>query len=265
MKNKKIIIYIIIVFMFIFNYMYTIFPNLTRKNEVEKFENYQYAHRGLYNDEIPENSMKAFELALENGYGIEFDVQSTLDNQLVVCHDQNLMRMCGKDILIEENTYETIKDFTLLESEEHIPLFKDVLDLVNGQVPIIVEIKYNTNWENTAKLVAEMLDTYNGDYFIQSFHHKTLKWFRKNRPNVIRGQLSADFFEYYEIKGQLYKKFIFSNLMRNYISRPDIIIYEYQHRYQPSFLLLKNVLHCKTGYYVLDIDNNIKTNIKIVH
>lgn len=103
-----------------------------------------YAHRGLHNlsEGVPENSMAAFRRAAEHGYGIELDVQLTRDGQVIVAHDYDLKRICGIEKEIDSLTYEELSRFPILGTEERIPLLEDVLKLVKGQVPLIVEIKY---------------------------------------------------------------------------------------------------------------------------
>ena len=127
-------------------YFYCIMPRLSRKKEAQAFLHHLFAHRGLFakDQSIPENSMAAFSNAVAHGYGIELDIQLTKDKQLVVFHDHTLTRMCGIDLPVCEMTYEELRKYTLLDTDERIPLFKDVLDLVNGKVPLLVEIKLPT-------------------------------------------------------------------------------------------------------------------------
>ena len=154
-----------------------------------------YAHRGLHDLSlgIPENTMAAFRRAVEHGYGIELDVQLTKDGQVVAAHDFDLKRICGVEKDVDELTYEELKALPVLGTAEHIPLFQDVLDLVDGKVPLLVEIKYKHVGSSICRKAAELLDHYSGSYCIESFHPVALMWFRKYRPYTVRGQLGMNF------------------------------------------------------------------------
>ena len=128
----KILLLTVCIAVFLFClYFYCIMPRFSRKKEAKKFLHYLFAHRGLFTPDqsIPENSMAAFTHAIRHGYGIELDIQLTKDKQVVVFHDHTLTRMCGIDLPVCEMTYEELQKFSLLHTEEKIPLFEDVLKL----------------------------------------------------------------------------------------------------------------------------------------
>ena len=129
------------------------------------------AHRGVHNNkDIPENSIKAFKLAIKNGYAIEFDVQITKDNKLVVFHDDNLVRMTGLNKNIQDLDYDEIKDLKLLDNNEKIPTFKEFLDLVSGKVFLDIEIKSTKKVDLVTTLVLEELANYKGELQLKSFN-----------------------------------------------------------------------------------------------
>lgn len=101
------------------------------------------AHRGMHSikNGIPENSIKAFEKAIENSYIIELDVHILKDKSVIVFHDDNLKRMTGLNKDVRDVSYNEIKDLKLQNTNFNIPLLKDVLKLVDGKVPIIIELK----------------------------------------------------------------------------------------------------------------------------
>lgn len=99
------------------------------------------AHRGLWNEEFTENGMKAFENAITHGCAFELDIHLTADGELVVCHDQDLVRTTGKEGLIEHLTLKEIKENYRLFDGGEIPTMKEVLDRTNEEVPIVVELK----------------------------------------------------------------------------------------------------------------------------
>lgn len=103
------------------------------------------AHRGLHNEMYTENGLNAFKNAVDHNLPLELDVHLSKDNQLIVCHDADLIRTTGKAGIIEDLTVKEIKDnYKLLDGSE-VPTFKEVLDLVNEQVPIIIELKCEGN------------------------------------------------------------------------------------------------------------------------
>ena len=124
-------------------YLFTSAPGFHKREKWQHLTGWDYAHRGLHDNEhgIPENSMAAFQRAVDKGYGIELDVHLTADNQLVVFHDDTLTRMCGINKKISGFLYSYLQQLRLLGTGEGIPLFKDVLALVDGKVPLIIELK----------------------------------------------------------------------------------------------------------------------------
>ena len=210
-------------------YGFLVAPRMTNKPDVSVLKGVHYAHRGLHDNtgDAPENSMKAFQKAVDAGYGIEMDVQLTKDKIPVVFHDETLKRMCGVEGKVWEYTYEELQEFRLAQSEECIPKFEDVLALVDGKVPLIVEYKLDVPSTEVCEIADPMLQNYKGVYCIESFHPYAVKWYRDNRPEVIRGQLSQDFSKEEKYQG----KFIYwmlSNLLTNVLTRPDFIAYNHR-------------------------------------
>ena len=117
------------------------------------------AHRGLHNDKYTENGMNAFSNAIRHNVAIEFDIHLTKDNELIVCHDEDLKRTTGKSGIIEDLTLEEIKNnYRLLDGGE-VPTFLEVLDLVHEQVPLVIELKvFRKNYKPLAKKVIEVLN-----------------------------------------------------------------------------------------------------------
>lgn len=152
------------------------------------------AHRGLHNEALPENSLGAFKNAVLHGYAIETDVHITTDKVIVVFHDNSLKRMTGESGKIDEMSYDELKDITLLGGDnEHIPTFDEFLELVDGKVPLLIEIKDHKEIGELEELLTERLRRYNGQFAIQSFNPFIVRWFKKNAPEFIRGQLASYF------------------------------------------------------------------------
>lgn len=219
-------------------YLFLIMPQLTRRPDLSSWTYLHYAHRGLHQSHTasPENSLAAFRLAVEHNYGIELDVQLTKDKVPVVFHDYSLKRMCGVDKKISALTLEELKKFNLYDSKEHIPTLQEVLDLVDGKVPLIVEFKAETSKVSVCEITAPMLDRYKGLYCIESFNPAVLFWYRKNRPAIMRGQLASNLIRDKE-KGNPVLYFILQNLLMNFLTKPNFISYNYVHRNMLSFVL----------------------------
>ena len=210
---------------FVIAYFLMIMPRMTGKPDTEAFMHHLYAHRGLFDNEsdAPENSMKAFKKAVDAGFGIEMDIQLTKDGQMVVFHDWNLKRMCGVEGKVCEYTFEELQQFSLLKSEEKIPIFTEVLKLIDGKVPLIIEYKIETPDASVCEVGNEILRDYKGVYCIESFNPFGVHWYKKHRKDVVRGQLSEDF-----LKNGLPKTpvhFIVGNLLTNFWAKPDFIAY----------------------------------------
>ena len=223
-------------------YLLSIVPNRGRKEKMKVFEKQYIAHRGLFDNEseAPENSIPAFRRAVEQGYGIELDVQLTTDNRLVVFHDETLQRMCGFDKKLTECSYDELKHYRLAKSDEKIPLFDEVLKVIDGKVPLIVEVKSEGDWKKTTQLMAERMDSYRGCYCMESFHPFAVKWFKDHRPEIIRGQLSTNYFKD-KINRKWYEKFLLSNLMLNFLTKPDFIAYNHLWKKDFSYTLCRKL------------------------
>ena len=184
------------------------------------------AHRGLHNGStVPENSLLAFESAIEQNYPIELDVNLLSDGGLAVFHDQDLKRITGVSGKISEQDSSKIKRLKLLGSSQYIPSIDEVFELVNGKVPILIEIKNDGAVGELEKILLNKLSYYSGEYAIQSFNPFSISWFKKNAPQISRGQLSGDF---KSENLEWYKKVLLRNLLMNWASSPDFIAYDIQ-------------------------------------
>lgn len=208
-------------------YLLLIMPRVTPRPMYE-FKGWQYAHRGFHDNktDAPENSAKAMELAVKNGYGIELDVQLTKDEKVVVFHDATLKRVCGVDAKVNSMTYEELKQLKLLDSEERIPLFSDVLKIIDGKVPLIMEVKMVDSKTRVCELADKELADYKGVYCMESFHPFAVQWYKKNRPDVVRGQLSANFKKEGQKEG--FQEWLVHYLLINVLGRPDFIAYSHK-------------------------------------
>jgi len=225
-------------------YLLAIMPKLRHNKNIHCMEGWLYAHRGIHDNtsDAPENSLKAFALAVENGFGIELDVQLTKDLIPVILHDYNLMRSCGTDKKVSSLTYEELQEYHLFESVEKIPTLKEVLELVNGKVPLIVELKIVWKADKICTIVNELLKGYSGFYVIESFNPFGLMWYRRYAPKVIRGQLSTDF-KREMTDGDPLQYFLLKHLLTNFLTKPDFIAFHHVYKNALSFTLCRKLYH----------------------
>lgn len=228
-------------------------PKVINKVDFSPFKGRFYAHRGLHQNKnvAPENSMAAFELAIENGYGIEFDIQLSKDNIPVVFHDYSLKRVCGVEGYVWDYTYEELKNFHLYNSNEKIPHLQEVLDLVDGKVPLIVELKGENKDITISSIVAPYLDNYKGIYCVESFNPMIILWYKKNRPHVVRGQLSTRHKYRNKSINSKFLHFALQNLLFNFMTKPDFIAYNYKNSDVLSFNICKKLYNTFTIAYTI--------------
>jgi glycerophosphoryl diester phosphodiesterase len=224
-------------------YLLSIKPRMHGRPDYKPFFGHMYAHRGLHLD-YPENSLSAIKLAADNGYGIEFDVHLTKDNIPVIFHDDTLNRMCSVKGYLRDYTYAQLMDFRLMGTDERIPKLEDVLKMVDGRVPLIIEYKVEkNNASRLCRICDDLLSKYNGIYCIQSFHPMAVRWYRIHRPSIVRGQLSEDF-----TKQKLnLPYFLLSHLIGNCYASPDFISYNCKHKNELS----RNI--CRKFYKSLSV------------
>ena len=265
---KLLLIILIILICAVILYLLAIAPRLTGAPSKEIFLKQRLvAHRGLHDNktDAPENSMAAFKKAVDAGYGIEMDVQLTKDGIPVVFHDDTLKRVARyekgqepKDADTEPDgsvgvlgrvmdyTFDELSKFRLLDSEERIPRFSDFLKLVDGRVPLIVELKMEKYDPLLCEKADRLLSDYKGVYCIESFNPLGVRWYKKNRPGIFRGQLSEEFFRMPEKRLHTPLFFALSFLLSNFLTRPDFIAYNHIHERNISRILCR-VLFKKTA------------------
>lgn len=208
---------------------------------LEALRGHSYAHRGLHNSARPENSMAAFRAAVTAGYGMELDVHLLADGELAVIHDSLLQRTTGAEGRVEDLTAEQLSEYYLEGTLETIPTFRQVLELVDGKVPLIVELKaVDGNHAALCEAACKLLENYPGVYCIESFDPRCVLWLKNNRPQLIRGQLTENF-----VKGNgklpWFLKFILTHQMGNFLTMPDFVAYRFEDRNTVSNLLVRKL------------------------
>lgn len=223
--------------------LYMIKPRLCRPEAVKALQQAQFAHRGLHNLQkgVPENSLLAFQRAVEAGCGIELDVHLSRDGKLVVEHDDHLRRTCGSEQIIEECDYAELKHLTLEGTDEHLPLLEEVFALVDGRVPLLVEVKvFRGNYRPLCAAVYQALRQYHGPYCVESFDPRAVWWFRRHAKEVVRGQLAAYIRKHGDALHPV-ADFALHHLLVNVIGRPDFIAYHYKDIHNLSLRLCKGL------------------------
>lgn len=183
------------------------------------------AHRGQWTDgpARPENSLPAFDEAAGNGYAVELDTQSTLDGITVVIHDEDLERLTGQPGLVAETSLADLQDLRLLGGEEAVPTLEQALAVIDGRVPVFVEIKNPGDVGALEDDVARQLAAYPGEAAVMSFNPYSLARVAASAPEIPRGQLSS------ALEGEdlaWYEVFLLRNLLMNWTSKPDFIAYD---------------------------------------
>lgn len=231
--NDLVYLILLLLLLTIIFIVFFMMPRFTKRKELLPFRQWHYAHRGYHDlsKGFPENSLPAFERACTHGYGMELDVQLTKNHELIVLHDFSLLRACGVDKQVDELTLDEIRKLRLFNTDCMIPTFEEVLKLVDGRTPLIVEIKQKGAECETCRKTAKLLDKYHGLYCVESFNPIAVGWFKNHRSNYIRGQLSG------ELNMKQPAKFMLENLLTNFISRPDFIAYDVEHRQRRALKL----------------------------
>jgi len=152
-----------------------------------------FAHRGLHGPGVPENSLFAFRAALEAGAGIECDVRQSGDGEIMVFHDHNLRRLCGSALAVEATSAAVLAGQRLHGTDQHIPRLSELLHIVAGKVPILIELKCRGgNAGRIAKAVATKLGDYSGPVGVMSFEPAVGRWFGRQAPHLRRGLVISE-------------------------------------------------------------------------
>lgn len=153
------------------------------------------AHRGLHNQQYPENSLSAFTAAVEKGFAIELDLHLLPDGNFAVFHDDDLKRMTGNEGKIQALTTSQLIEYHLKETADVIPEFNQVLDCVAGRVPILIEMKLTQDNVKAAVVLRDTMKHYQqkyaGEFVVESFDPRFLLTLKEVAPEFLRGQLAA--------------------------------------------------------------------------
>ena len=212
--------------------IWAVAPGHISRSKKSIFRGINYAHRGLHSRDrsIPENSLAAFRRAAEKGYGIELDVQVSRDGKVVVFHDNTLDRVCRVHAHVGDLTWAELSNLRLCGTEEHIPLFSEVLTQIQGCAALIVELKNGPRNRELCEKTYALLKGYPGNVCIESFNPLIVMWFRFHAPELVRGQLATTRKNYADDGITGLQAFILHNTLLNFLARPQFIAYRIGYR-----------------------------------
>lgn len=183
------------------------------------------AHRGLYDDAVaaPPNSLAAFRRAVAHDIPFEFDVQLAADGAVVVVHDSTVALPGGADVVVRDTSSEVLRRVRLGATEERIPTLTEVLETVDGQVPIVVDVR---RWrlersDQLEQQIARVLSTYRGPAAVQSFDPLAVLRLGRLTSNRPVGQASGGLTSRGGLLALLGK-----TMLTNALTRPDFVSYE---------------------------------------
>ena len=153
-----------------------------------------YAHRGVHGAGVPENSLAGFALAIERGLGIECDIQPSSDGHAMVFHDAELDRLTDASGPIAARGVGELTKLRLKDSEEPLPTLRDLLRLVDGRVPLLLEIKSQSSHRTNGlcRSVQHDLEGYGGPVAVMSFAPQVPAWFARYAGHVVRGLVMSE-------------------------------------------------------------------------
>lgn len=203
--------------------LFLIAPSPSRR--AESWRGTMFAHRGLHSGGVAENTLEAFERACRAGYGIELDVQLSRDGAVMVFHDDDLKRMTSDARRVDEVDREELQSMTL-SGRGRIPTFEETLARIDGRAPLLVELKNGRQNRKLCEDTLKLLRAYPGKYLVESFNPLILRWFRRNAPDVVRGQLVGARPAYIAAHFGAAGALALSTLSLNFLARPDFVAYD---------------------------------------
>ncbi len=166
-----------------------------------------YAHRGLHGTRLVENSRAAISAAVEAGYGIELDVQFSLDGAAFVFHDFSLERLTGESGQLRHMSSRDLAQITLTGTDETIPKLDEILRLINGRVPVLIELKaIEGHVSQLCVAVRHALEGYRGEAAIMSLHGEVSRWFAAHGERITRGLIMSSDSDYARDPGREMRK-----------------------------------------------------------
>ena len=243
-------------------YLLLVLPQRADETKFAPFQGLMAAHRGLYEKDqsVPENSLEAFRRAAEYGCGVELDVQLSKDGAVVVFHDDTVDRMTTEKGRVDSFTLAELQAMPLMGTKHRMPLFTDVMAVLDGKSPTIVELKSTPNYQELCKKTLAILRTLKGPYCVESFDPRIVRWFRKNAPDLVRGQLTEAYSYWRKAGVPFWKALMMHCLFINFLTHPQFIAFGRGHR--PLCMLIGRKLGAKTVFWTERPDADHETLAK---
>ena len=204
-------------------------PQKPQEAQLAPFCGRSFAHRGLWGEGVPENSLAAFARAAEAGFAIELDVQLSCDGAVMVFHDYTLDRVCHRAGKLSEFSAKELGQMPLDGvGNQTIPTLAEVLSVVAGRVPLLIELKGESGDTALCPAVLSCLVQYEGDWCVESFNPLLLRWFRRNAPHVLRGLLWTDLGKE-KRDGSRLVNFFLTRMWLNCLCRPHFIAWDHKY------------------------------------
>ena len=216
------------------------------------FTNCNYAHRGLWGDGIAENSLSAFARAVEAGEGVELDVQLSRDGVAMVFHDDLLERVCGVPGRVRDYTAEELGKLSLSGTQDGVPTFAQVLHTINGQVPVLMEIKAEHDCDATCREALAVLQSYTGPLCMESFNPLAVRSFARHRKDMVRGLLVGRFFADKAYRKPLY--YLLWGMVMNAFCHPDFLALDLRYAHDLPFVLCRRIYRVPCLYWTVRTD-----------
>ena len=190
-----------------------------RGSRLERLIVRPFAHRGLHGGSRIENSRAAFQAAIDGDYGIELDVQPSRSGTPFVFHDETLDRLGGQSGLVAELADPDLAKIRLADTEEFIPSLDEILKLISGRSPLLIEIKPGGRaYRRLCHGVRSALRGYTGPFAIMSFDPRVSRWFARHSTETLRGLVVTEAGE--PERGRLRRR------LAAYWSRADFLAYD---------------------------------------
>lgn len=193
---------------------------MTARRAPDWLTRWEYAHRGLHGDGVPENSLAASEGAIAAGMGIECDIQRSADHHPIMFHDWELERLTGADGMVASRTADELEALNLLGTDQRPVRLAQFLAVLAGRAPLLIEIKSKRGYDidRTCVCVARLLENYAGPVAVMSFDPRVARWFRRHAPQVCAGLVMRED-ERGDTQSQLRRK------LALWIAKPDFLAY----------------------------------------
>lgn len=198
------------------------------------------AHRGLHGPGAPELSLAAMRRAINAGVAVEIDVRTCLDG-IIVIHDEDTERVTGVRLVVADRNLEDLQALTVHDSPEPLPTLDEVLAVIDGQVPLLIEVKHAIPATTIGPAVLAALAGYEGAWALQSFDPRILRWFQRSAPHTVRGQISGDLSHEGLSRS---RRLLLEAMIANVVTRPDFIAWDVDALPSPILTFWRTILRC---------------------